>query len=71
MACSLLDVDSRKDFDTTMEAFSPEFAQYWVEPAPKGAESASPPRAEESSAAAQREALAALAERVNAARSIV
>ena len=54
-----------------MEAFSPEFAQYWAEPAPKGAEPASPPRAEEPSAAAQREALAALAERVNAARSIV
>ena len=54
-----------------MEAFSPEFAQYWLEAPPKGAEPAGSARPEDSSSAAQREALAALAERVNAARSIV
>jgi len=71
MACSLLDGEPTKDRDTTMEAFSPEFAQYWLEAAAKGAEPVGSARPEDSSSAAQREALAALAERVNAARSIV
>jgi hypothetical protein len=71
MACDLLVVNPTKDCDTTMEAFSPEFAQYWLEAAPKGTEPAGSARPEDSSSAAQREALAALAERVNAARSIV
>ena len=54
-----------------MEAFSPEFAQYWLEAAPKGADPKCSAHPEDSSSSAQREALAALAERVNAARSIV
>ena len=55
-----------------MEAFSPEFAQYWltgrrsVMP-----DSASSARADDSLSAPQQAELAALVERVNAARSTV
>jgi hypothetical protein len=54
-----------------MEAFSPELARYWVDAPPKDAAPADPRCPDEAKAAAQREALAALAERVNAARCIV
>jgi hypothetical protein len=55
-----------------METFSPEFAQYWL--ASQGdavAEMLVAGRVDESSSASQREAFEALAERVNAARSIL
>ena len=55
-----------------MEPFSPEFAQYWL--AGRSTlvpDSGSSGRGEDPLAAPQQEALAALAERVNAARSTV
>ena len=58
--------------DTLMESFSPEFAQYWLTgQCSAAAEPASSRRSEESPSAPQQEALEALAERVNAARSVL
>ena len=58
--------------DAAMEPFSPEFAQYWLTGRRNAVpDSASSARGEESPSAPQQEALAALAERVNAARSTV
>ena len=55
-----------------MEPFSPEFAQYWLAGQRSGAvEPVSSCHSEGSPSAPQQEALEALAERVNAARSIV
>ena len=55
-----------------MEAFSPEFAQYWL--AGQGdamREAAVAVRGDDSTSASQREAFEALADRVIAARSIL
>ena len=55
-----------------METFSPEFAQYWLDDAAVASEGAAAPLpGDDASSSSQREALEALAERVNAARSIV
>jgi hypothetical protein len=55
-----------------MEPFSPEFAHYWLAGRRNVVPDSGPSgRAEESPSAPQQEALAALAERVNAARSTV
>jgi hypothetical protein len=55
-----------------MEPFSPEFAQYWLAgQRSAAAEPVSSRRSEESPSAPQQEALEALAERVNAARSVL
>jgi len=60
------------DDDIIMEPFPPEFAQYWLASQPSGsAGPAASRRAEESPSASQQEALAVLAERVNAARTIL
>ena len=58
--------------DEIMEPFSPEFADHWVAGQPGGRDEPSASRrGDESPSAAQQEALLALAERVNAARSIL
>jgi len=55
-----------------MESFSPEFAQYWIDGIDLASdEAAVRRRGEDVPSSSQREALEALAERVNAARSIV
>jgi hypothetical protein len=55
-----------------MELFSPDFAQYWLTgPRTAADEAGASPRGEESPSALQQDALEALAERVNAARSIL
>jgi len=55
-----------------MDTFSPEFSQHWLAGQPKGGHAAAAnQRDEDSPSPAQQEALAALAERVSAARSVV
>jgi hypothetical protein len=71
LARSLLHEHSTTDSDAMMEAFSPELARYWFDAPPKDAAPTDPARPDDAMAAGQREALAALAERVNAARCIV
>jgi hypothetical protein len=60
------------DDDINMDTFAPEFAQFWLADQRAGGE---PPLAgvgsDESPSPSQREALEALTERVNAARSTV
>ena len=57
---------------TTMEPFSPEFAQFWQDASPGSRNDPPAGKAgDESTAASQREALEALVERVSAARCIV
>jgi len=58
--------------DAPMEPFSPEFAQYWLAGRRNGVpDSGASGRGEDAPSAPQQEALAALAERINAARSTV
>jgi hypothetical protein len=55
-----------------MEAFTPEFAQYWLAGQGEGANDAkASAHGEDSPSASQREAFEALADRVIAARSIL
>jgi hypothetical protein len=72
LARRLLDNERKPDEHAAMEPFSPEFAQYWLtgrrNVVPESAASA---RGEESPSKPQQDALAALVERVNAARSTV
>jgi hypothetical protein len=55
-----------------MDAFSPEFSQYWLADRSAGTDAAAAGRDDdESLSASQQDALAALADRVNAARSVM
>jgi len=55
-----------------MDTFSPEFSQHWLAGKPAGTDGAfAGHRDEDALSPSQQEALAALADRVNAARSIV
>ncbi len=55
-----------------MDSFSPEFSQYWLAGQPKGPDTGVAGRHDDDALSpSQQEALAALADRVNAARSIV
>jgi hypothetical protein len=68
----LLDPCRMPNDDEIMEPFSPEFADYWIAGQPGGGDEPSAARrGDESPSASQQEALRALAERVNAARSIL
>lgn len=55
-----------------MEAFAPDFSQYWLD-APSSDSSTQPVRVadDEPLSASQKEALDALVDRINAARSVV
>jgi hypothetical protein len=71
LAWRLLDV-VQMPYDDAMEPFSPEFAQYWLSGRSNVLpDSAASARGEDAASQPQREALAALVERVNAARSTV
>jgi hypothetical protein len=54
-----------------MDMFAPEFSRFWLPEAEQRGEREDPERRDEDGSRREREALAELAERVSAARSIV
>jgi hypothetical protein len=62
---------SSHPIEAVMDMFAPEFSRFWLPEAEERGEREVPERRDEDSSRREREALAELAERVSAARSVV